>query len=88
MCIRDRFRIVLGKFGKHGNRLGRTSHVGENQSLEESSLGILRFAGNGGIDLFESLRQLTLLLQTLCIEQVVGPDNGRCAAQRLSLIHI
>ena len=60
-AIRSYYGIILGEAGEDVDRVRRLVHLGEDQTFEKASLGILRAAAQVGVDFFERLRVLPLV---------------------------
>ena len=77
LCVKDgevvvrfrQLRKIFGELGEDCNGVRRTPQFGQNQPAHETTLGILGLRRDVGVGLFQRLRHLPLLHQTLNIRQ-------------------
>ncbi len=75
------FRIILGQPGEYRDGFRRFVHLGQDDALEEASLGILGLVGQILVDLHQRLGILPLLDLLADVLQRVGM-NRRCQQER------
>jgi hypothetical protein len=71
------FRIILGQPGEYRDGFRRLVHLGQDDALEEASLGILGLAGQILVDLHQRLGILPLLDLLADVLQRIGMNRRR-----------